>query len=168
MKRASGVLGVVMVVSLSVGVALGLSDASSAEISLRYAGDLPIGNHLTRGQEFFAQRVSEISKGQVKVLVFPAGQLFAAKDYVKVLPAGAVDMAQVLVPQWSGLVPTANFTELPLFWDGWSHAWKMYDSEVGEILRGGMEKVGARVLFWLQDGKAGFTTKFPLKDAGGF
>ena len=25
------------------------------EVSLRYAGDLPIGNHLTRGQEFFAK-----------------------------------------------------------------------------------------------------------------
>jgi tripartite ATP-independent transporter DctP family solute receptor len=147
------------------GGPFGFSQAFGAEINLRYAGDLPVGNHLTRGQEYFAQRVNEISKGQVRVQVFPAGQLFSAKDYPKALPAGAVDMAPDLVARWSGLVPSANFAELPLFWDDWSHAWRAYDSEMGEILAKGMETAGVKVLFWLQDGVAGFATKFPLRTA---
>ncbi len=161
MKRALRVLGFVM--ALYFGGFLGFSHAASGEISLRYAGDLPLGNHLTRGQEFFAERVGEISKGQVKVQVFPAGQLFAAKDFAKALPAGGVDMVQSLMSLWSGLAPANNFTEMPLFFDGWPHAWRVFDSEVGEILRKGMEKVNVKVLFWMQDGKAGFATKFPLK-----
>jgi hypothetical protein len=39
----------------------GFSYGAGPEISLRYAGDVVIGNHLTRGQEFFAKRVDEIA-----------------------------------------------------------------------------------------------------------
>jgi TRAP-type C4-dicarboxylate transport system substrate-binding protein len=97
------------------------------------------------------------------VQVFPAGQLFAAKDFAKALPAGGVDMVQSLMSLWSGLAAANSLTEMPLFFEDWPHAWRVYDSEVGEILRKGMERVGVKVLFWMQDGKAGFAIKFPLK-----
>jgi len=166
MKDALKISGLILVIFLLAGAVPGPSGGS--EVSLRYAGDLPIGNHLTRGQEFFAQRVGEISKGQVKIQVFPAGQLFSAKDYPKVIPAGAVDMALSLMPQWSGIVAANIFTDVALFFDGWPHLWRVYDGEAGEILRKGMEKAGVKVLFWMQDGKAGFATKFPLKTLDDF
>jgi tripartite ATP-independent transporter DctP family solute receptor len=163
MERALRLFAFVVALCLSMGGFPQFFHTAHAEGNLRYAGDLPLGNHLTRGQEFFAQRVSEISKGQLTVQVFPAGQLFAAKDFAKVLPAGGVDMVQSLVSLWSGLVPAANFTEMPLFFDGWPHAWRVYDSEVSDILCQAMEKVGIKILFWMQDGKAGFATKSPLR-----
>jgi tripartite ATP-independent transporter DctP family solute receptor len=163
MKSSLKVLGVTMALCLSVGGFLGLPYAIGADITLRYAGDLVIGHHLTAGQEFFAKRVDEISKGRVKVEVYPAGQLFSAKDFPKVVPAGAVDMALCIIPQWSGLVPSTNITELPLFYDDWSHLWRLLDSEAGEVLRKDMEKVGVKPLFWTQDTKGCFATKFPLK-----
>lgn len=168
MKRVVKLLGFVLVLYLVIGGFSGLSDCISAEITLRYAGDLPVGNHLTHGQEFFAQRVKELSKDRVQIQVFPAGQLFAAKDFAKALPTGAVDMVQSLVSLWSGLSPVNNITEMPLFFDDWPHAWRVYDSEVGNTMRKGMEKVGVKILFWMQDGRAGFATKFPLKTINDF
>ena len=164
MKAKLRVLGFAMAMSLLAGGFMGVSQATGAEITLRYAGDLPVGHYLTLGQEFFAKRVDEISKGRVKVEVYPAGQLFSAKDYAKVLPAGAVDMAQVGAAQWGGLVPVTNITELPLFFDDWPHMWRLIDNpELNEIYRKGYEKVNVKHLFWTQDATIGFATKFPLK-----
>ena len=168
MKKTSTILGFVVVLYLLVGGLYGLSDAVSAEIMLRYAGDLPVGNHLTRGQDFFAERVKELSKGRVEIQVFSAGTLFTDKDFNKAVPSGAVDMGLTLISRWSGIVPAANFTELPLFFDGWPHAWRVYDSEVGEIISKDMEKAGVKVLFWMQDGKAAIASKKPMKTLDDF
>ena len=169
MRGPLKILGLLMAMYFSLGGFIGFSKAVAAEtMTLRYAGDLPVGNHLTRGQEFFAERVKEISKGRVSIEVYTAGTLFTAKDFTKALPAGAVDMAQSLITLWSGLVPAANFTDMPLFFDNWPHAWRVYDSEVGEILRKEMEKAGVKVLFWMQDGKAGFASKRPLNTLNDF
>jgi tripartite ATP-independent transporter DctP family solute receptor len=142
----------------------GISQAANPEVTLRYAGDLPIGNHLTRTQEFFAKRVEEIGKGKVKIEVYPAGQLFAAKDYVKAVPSGAVDMAQCLMGQWTGLVPSFMITDIPLFYNDWEHIWRALDSpEVGGAMRGDTDKAGFKLLFWTQDTSAGFVSKVPMR-----
>ena len=154
-------------VSILIGP-LEFSCAANPELILRYAGDLPIGNHLTRGQEFFAKRVDEITKGRVKIEVYPAGQLFTAKDYMKAIPSGAVDMAQCAVSQWSGLVPSITILDLPFFYDGWPHMWRFLDSQGGETLFKELEKVGVKPLFWMQDGSIGFATKTPLKKLDDF
>jgi tripartite ATP-independent transporter DctP family solute receptor len=130
---------------------------------LRYAGDLPIGNWLTRAQEFFAKRVEVLSKERVKIEVYPGGQLFSAKDYPTAVPGGAVDMAQCALAQWSGLVPLITVLDLPLFYDGLPHIWRVLDAEAGEFLNTDFEKVGVKNLFWIQDTSLGFASKVPLR-----
>lgn len=156
-------IGFLVSLCLVITGAPGISQAANPEVTIRYAGDLPIGNHLTRTQEFFAKRVAEIGKGKVKVEVYPAGQLFAAKDYVKAVPSGAVDMAQSLMGQWTGLVPLFMITDIPLFYDNWEHIWRVLDSEVGDAMKKEVEKAGVKLLFWTQDSSAGFVCKTPLK-----
>ena len=168
MKTLVKVFCCAAVLSFLIVTISGFSYGASPEISLRYAGDLPIGNHLTRGQEFFAKRVDEISKGRVKVEVFPAGQLYSAKDYPKAVPSGAVDMAQCLLGQWTGIVPSLLILNLPLFFDSWQHIWRTLDSEAGEILRKDMEKADVKLIYWSQDGSAGFACKYPLKKLSDF
>lgn len=137
--------------------------APAADVEIRFAGDLPIENHLTEGQKYFAERVKALSQGRVDVKVYPAGQLFSAKDYPKAVPAGAVDMAQVALTQWSGLVPSITFLDLPFFFDGWEHMWRVLDSEAGAILKDNIEKVGVKHLYWMQDGSLAYATKFEVK-----
>lgn|GEM_PF-3490166 len=66
MRGVLKVLGFFVSLGLVVGGFFNFSYGASPEITLRYAGDLPMGNHLTRGQEFFAKRVDEITKGRVE------------------------------------------------------------------------------------------------------
>jgi tripartite ATP-independent transporter DctP family solute receptor len=142
----------------------GISVAQKPEVTLRYAGDLPIGNWLSRAQEFFAKRADVLSKGRVKVEVYPAGQLFTAKDYPSAVPGGAVEMAQCALAQWSGLVPLITVLDLPLFFDGLPHIYRVLDSENGEVLKKEFEKTGVKQLFWMQDTSLAFISKVPLKN----
>ena len=163
-KSVGTIVGFFVLLALVFMGSPGISRAANPEVTLRYAGDLPLGNHLTRTQEFFAKRVAEIGKGKVKIEVYPAGQLFAAKDYVTAVPAGAVDMAQSLMGQWTGLVPSFMITDIPLFYNNWEHIWRAMDSpEVGDVMRADTDKAGFRLLFWTQDSAAGFVSKTPLK-----
>jgi tripartite ATP-independent transporter DctP family solute receptor len=162
-KSVGTIVGFLVLLALVFTGYPGISQAANPEVTLRYAGDLPIGNHLTRTQEFFAKRVAEIGKGKVKIEVYPAGQLFAAKDYVKAVPAGAVDMAQSLMGQWTGLVPVFMLTDIPLFYNDWDHIWRTMDSEVGDAMKNDTDKAGFKLLFWTQDTSAGFVSKTPLK-----
>lgn len=162
MKDKLNVLVIFVAAWVLIGGFSGWAYGASAEITLRYAGDLPIGNHLTRGQEFFAKRVDEISKGRIKVAVYPAGQLYSVKDYPRVVPSGALDMAQCSYDKWSGLVPVSTILSLPFLFNSWSHVWAFTDSEGGEIMKKEMEKVGIKQLFWMQDASLGFVSKKPL------
>lgn len=138
------------------------SRAADPEVTLRYAGDLPIGNWLSLAQERYAQRVQELSKGRLKLEVYPAGQLFSAKDYPTAVPGGAVEIAQCALAQWSGLVPLITTLDLPLYYDGLPHIWRVLDSDMGEVIKKDFEKTGVKHLFWMQDTSLGFTSKMPL------
>jgi tripartite ATP-independent transporter DctP family solute receptor len=157
-----------MALALAFGVALiwlgiQIPESFSAEITLRYAANLPIGHHCTRGQELYAKLIDERTNNRVHVEVYPAGQLFSDKDLVKALPAGAVDMAFVLGVQWSGLVPAQMITELPLFYTDINHAHRMLDSKVGEIIKRENEDKGAKLLYFMDYGAVEIASKFPLR-----
>lgn len=137
--------------------------AQGSEITLRYAGNLPIGHHVTRGQELYAKLIMEKAKGKVKVEVYPAGQLYTDKDMTTVLPSGAVDMGTVTNDQWTGLVPSLMVLQLPLFYDDRPHWWRTMDGEAGEILKKELEKAGVKFLYWMDYGGVELATKFPLR-----
>ncbi len=156
-KRFIGLMGLIGWAALGSGVTEG------AEITLRYAGNLPVGHHVTRGQELLAKLVQEKTGGQVEVRVYPAGQLFSDKDMMKAVPAGAVEMAEVTLSQWTGIVPSILLLDLPLFFKDRRHIWRTVDGETGEILKKDLERVGAKLLYWMDYGSVDFASKMPLK-----
>ncbi len=144
-------------------VGLGRGIPGAAEITLRYAGNLPIGHHVTRGQELLAKLVEEKTGGKVKIQVYPAGQLFADKDMMKAVPAGAVEMAEVTLSQWTGMVPNLLLLDLPLFFNDRRQVWRSVDGKAGEVLIKDLEKVGVKLLYWMDYGMADFICKQPLR-----
>jgi tripartite ATP-independent transporter DctP family solute receptor len=137
--------------------------AGAAEITLRYAGNLPVSHHVTRGQELLAKLIEERTGGRVKVPVYPAGQLFSDKDMMKAVPAGAVEMAVAASAMWTGLVPDLLILDLPLFIKDRRHAWRIVDGETGEILKKDLEMVGVKLLYWMDYGSVDFASKQPIR-----
>jgi len=151
-------VGVLVLAFLRVG---GIAQAE--EITLRFAGNLPLGHHVTRGQELLASLIEKKTGGKIKVQVYPAGQLFADKDMMKAIPSGAVEMAEVTLSQWTGLVPGLLLLDLPLFFKDRRHIWRVVDGEAGEIMKKDLEKVQTKLIYWMDYGAAEFICKTPLK-----
>jgi tripartite ATP-independent transporter DctP family solute receptor len=119
---------------------------------------------MTKTLEYFAKIVDEKSKGKMKIEIYPANQLFADKDLPKALPSGAVDMAQVNMGMWSGLVPTLVVEELPFFYKDRDHFFRaMMSPEVRNLLDKDFEAKGVKVLFWMDYGPMALIGGKPLK-----
>jgi len=159
-KGRKKVIGLICLIGL---MGFGSGVTQGAEITLRYAGNLPLEHHVTKGQELYAKLIMERTKGKVKVEVYPAGQLYTDKDMTRALPSGAVDMAEVTNDQWTGLVPGLMVLQLNLFYDDRPHWWRTMDGETGEILKKELEKVGVKLLYWMDYGAVELATKFPLR-----
>ena len=159
-KGRKKVIGLICLIGL---MGFGSGVTQGAEITLRYAGNLPLEHHVTKGQELYAKLIMEKTKGKVKVEVYPAGQLYSDKDMTRALPSGAVDMGTVTNDQWTGLVPSLMSLQLNLFYDDRPHWWRTMDGETGEILKKELEKVGVKLLYWMDYGAVELATKFPLR-----
>lgn len=157
------VLGIFSFLLLTLGVSH--TEGANPEITLRFAGNLPINHFITHSQELYAKLVMEKTKGKVKIEVYPAGQLFSDKDMLRALPSGAVDIGEVFCPQWTGIIPLWIFWDLPLYFKDRSHWHRAADSELGELMKQeALDKnSGVKVLYWMHYGWAGFASRVPLK-----
>ena len=120
---------------------------------LRLAGTQALDSDLTKTCEYFARLVQEKTKGQVKIEVYPAGQLFSDKDMPRALPSGAVDIAQVTSGIWTGLVPALGIVEVPFFFKDSEHIDRVIDSPgFRKLIDPEFEKQGIKLLFRLDWG----------------
>jgi len=92
------------------------AQSAKPDFLFRCAGTMPLEHFMTRTLEYYAKIIQERSKGRMKIEIYPVNQLFSDKDLPKALPSGAVDMAQVNMAMWAGLVPSLAIQEMPFFY----------------------------------------------------
>jgi tripartite ATP-independent transporter DctP family solute receptor len=160
--------GLTALIALTLGltglVPQAAAQGAKAEFLLRCAGTMPLDHYMTKTLEHYAKLIDERSKGRMKIEIYPANQLFADKDLPKALPSGAVDMAQVNMAMWSGLIPSLVVEELPFFYKDRDHFFRaMISPGVRNLLDKDFETKGAKVLFWMDYGYTGLIGKKPIK-----
>lgn len=130
----------------------------------RCAGTMPLDHYMTKTLEYYAKLIQERSKGRMKIEIYPVNQLFSDKDLPKALPSGAVDMGQVNMAMWSGLVPSLVVEELPFFYKDRDHFFRaMLSPGVMNLLDKEFESKGVKVLFWMDYGYSALIGKKPIK-----
>ncbi len=102
--------------------------ASAADVTLRYAGTLPTSHHNAEGQVMFAKRVDELTKGAVEVEVYPAGQLYKAREIPTAIVSGGADMGFNLTGVWS-TDPVSEINDIPFLFRDTDHAAKAWASD---------------------------------------
>jgi tripartite ATP-independent transporter DctP family solute receptor len=140
------------------------AQSDKAEFLFRCAGTMPLDHFMTKTLEHFSKLVQEKSKGRMKIEIYPANQLFSDKDLPKALPSGAVDMAQVNMAMWAGLIPTLAVEELPFFYRDRDHFFRaMVSPAVRNLLDKEFESKGTKVLFWMDYGYTALIGKKPFR-----
>jgi C4-dicarboxylate-binding protein DctP len=110
------------------------------------AADTPKGN----GSEFFAKRAGELTKGRVKVEVYPNSQLYKDKEEMEALQLGSV---QMLAPSLSKFAPLGvkefEVFDFPYLFDSFDELHKVQQGAVGKGLMAKLDAKGISGLaFW--------------------
>lgn len=140
-----------------------------AEFTLRCAGTMPLDHFMTKALDYFAQRVDEKANGRMKIEVYPSNQLFSDKDFPKALPSGAIDMAQVNMAMWAGLIPSLAVFDIPFFFRDRDHYNRCLDApRIRTILDREFENKGVKILYWMDYGYMTLIGKKPIKTVEDF
>ena len=123
------------------------------------AADTPKG----KGAEFFAKRAAELTKGRVKVEVYPNSQLYKDKEEMEALQLGSV---QMLAPSLSKFAPLGvkefEAFDLPYIFDNYDELHKVTQGPVGKAMLAKLEPRGITGLAFWDNGFKSFSSNKPM------
>lgn len=159
------------VIASALAIGVGMSAAQAADITLRYAGTLPTTHHNAEGQTMLAERVAELTDGAIEIEVYPAGQLYGAREIPTAVVSGGADMGFNLTSVWS-TDPVSEIPDLPFLFRNHEHAAKAWapDGELFKAFAAEMDSRGLKtvhVMFFGSLFDFGNNTR-PLVKAGDF
>lgn len=129
------------------------------------AEDTPKG----KAAAFFAKRTEELTKGAVKVEVYPNSTLYKDKDEMEALQLGAV---QMLAPSLAKLGPLGikefEVFDLPYVFDSTAMLHKVTQGNLGAIMLKKLEPKGIKGLVFWDNGFKSFSANKPLRSPSDF
>src|SRR5574343_265793 len=124
------------------------------------AADTPKG----KAAEFFAKRAKELTKGAVKVEVYPNSQLYKDKEEMEALQIGSVQMLAPSLAKFGPLgVREFELFDLPFIFDNYDQLHKITQGPIGESILKKLEPKGIRGLGYWDNGFKSFSANTPIK-----
>ena len=118
---------------------------------LRVTVQLPPASMQTKNLTLFKQHVETLSKGALKISIFPSGQLVEDSQVIKAVLAGRVEIGASRIGHFTESVPAIGVFLLPFMFNvpAVEHAAMKAGSPVRGLLdQAVLQKTGARVLWW--------------------
>ena len=135
-----------------------------------YARDLilseiqPPGHVLVKSEELMANRLTELTKGELNIQIKHSGQLGNEDASWKNIQNSTLDIARVNFAALINDVPVVKIISLPYLFRSRDHMWRVLNSDFGERVKFDIEKTGAIVLGYYDSGSRSFyTTKKSIR-----
>ncbi|MDY0011994.1 MAG: TRAP transporter substrate-binding protein [Rhodocyclaceae bacterium] len=152
--------------ALLIGLAaMGLTTASWAAEPLVIKFSHVVANDTPKGKaaDFFAKRAGELTKGAVKVEVYPNSTLYKDKEEMEALQLGAVQMLAPSLAKFGPLgVREFEVFDLPYIFDSYAELHKVTQGPVGAQLLAKLEPKGIRGLAYWDNGFKSFSANTPI------
>ena len=124
------------------------------------AADTPKG----KAAEMFAKKAAELTKGKVKVEVYPNSTLYKDKEEMEALQLGAVQMLAPSLAKFGPLgVKEFEVFDLPFIFASYDDLRKVTNGAVGKQLLAKLEPKGIRGLAYWDNGFKSFSANTPIK-----
>ncbi len=133
------------------------SSAAMAATTLKLAHAAPESDLQQDMSLFFKKEVEARTNGEVKVNIFPSGQLGNDAQMIDGSRSGILDLAMVGLNNYSGLMPESAAFTLPFMFPTRETAYKVLDGEVGQSVLTSMEKFGLKGLGYPENGYRNMT-----------
>jgi TRAP-type C4-dicarboxylate transport system substrate-binding protein len=101
---------------------------------LKLAHVLDINHPVHKGMVFMAQKAAEKSQGQMRVDIYPGGQLGGERDLIELLQIGSLAMTKVSTAPLEAFVPEMKIFGIPYVFRDDEHRWKVLKSDIGKRL----------------------------------
>jgi tripartite ATP-independent transporter DctP family solute receptor len=98
---------------------------------LRLAHSLDVTHPVHLGMAYMAQRVEQLSEGELRIQIFPNGQLGGERETAELLQLGSVDITKVASSVIENFVPSMAVFSLPYLFDDADHYWTVFQSDLG-------------------------------------
>jgi tripartite ATP-independent transporter DctP family solute receptor len=154
--------------SLSVGVAvaalaLGLAGTASAEIVLKLNGLHEPTHPASLTHEYFADRVAELTDGEIQIEVHHARGLGDAVESVQSIRNGTIAFFDVSASNLNQVVPKMDMLSLPYLFKNAKHYWWYLNSDHAAAFVKELEDKGIVVLGYIDSGARSFFTQKPVR-----
>ncbi len=148
---------------LATGLGAASLPAGAAE-TLRIVGNFPTTHTSSIVMEQFKAEVEQASGGELKVALFPAMQLGGAQENVDQVRAGAVFLTWISTAYLSRTVPELSALSLPFLFADRSHAFRVIDGPVGQLMSEKLAAKGFAALGYMELGPRHLTNNVrPVK-----
>jgi tripartite ATP-independent transporter DctP family solute receptor len=158
MKRLLKTIGVVSL------LAVASASTAWAEVTLKLAHAAPESDLQQNFSLFFKDEVEKRTNGEVKVTIFPQGQLGNDAAMIDGTRSGIIDIFMVGLNNLSGLMPESAAFTLPFMFPERATAYKVLDGDVGTGIRMQMKEFGLMGLAFPENGYRNVTNnRGPIK-----
>ncbi len=141
------------------------SASASATTTLKLAHAAPESDLQQDMSLFFKKEIEKRTDGEVKVNIFPQGQLGNDKQMIDGTRSGIVDVSMVGLNNWSGLIPESAAFTLPFIFLNRETAYKALDGEIGKSVLKDMEQFGIKGLGYPENGFRNMTNnRNPIRE----
>lgn len=125
---------------------------AGAETVLKLGHFGPGPDPFSKSVEAFATKVEELSGGELKIQIFPAGQLGNEKQQISALQGGLQEMLITSTTNLSNMQPAFSLLDLPFAFSTYAQADAVTMGAVGEKMMEGLEANGLNGLALWENG----------------
>ena len=124
----------------------------------KLASVLPDTHPVHKALIFFANKMAERTNGDVKITIFPAGQLGGEKDFVEGVKLGSIEFTKVSSAVMGQYSPSLGVVSLPFIWRDDNHQHAVMQGPIGQQLAADTEANGFKTLAYMDAGFRSITT----------
>jgi C4-dicarboxylate-binding protein DctP len=144
---------------------LSLSLAASADpIVIKFSHVVANNTPKGKASDFFAKRAAELTKGKVKVEVYPNSSLYKDKEEMEALQIGAVQMLAPSLAKFGPLgVKEIEVFDIPFIFDNYADLHKITQGPIGASLLAKLDPKGIKGLAFWDNGFKSFSANTPIR-----
>lgn len=126
---------------------------------IKLAHGLDISHPVHKGMVYFAEQVAERSNGQMRVDIYPSGQLGSERQCLELLQIGSLGMTKVSAAVLENFAPRVKVLGLPYLFRDDEHAWEVLNGPIGKSLLLEAQNYWLRGVCFYDAGSRSFYTK---------
>lgn len=139
------------------GLLAGCGDQGDVRV-IKMAHSLDTNHPVHKAMVYMAERLDEISAGEMRLDIYPGGQLGSERESIELLQIGSLAMTKVSASPLEGFVPEMKVFGIPYVFRDHDHYWQVLNGEIGRELLLAGERVRLRGLGYFDAGSRSYYT----------